>query len=132
MHVIRSLTRSRQIGYHLAEAESWLAASENGARTTLLAYAAFELRIEIECVALELLARVQGDQLLPEDHATIRSFDRMERRIYDLEGQQRELDRKVAFSNVLLEQLKVETRVQPISQRCLPPVPSGASACAST
>jgi len=115
MDVIRSLTRRSQIGYHVAEAEAWLDASENGARTTLLAYAAFELRLEIERIALELLARIRGDQLLAEHYATIRSFDRMERRIYDLEGHQLELDLKVAFLNVLLEQLKLETRIQPIN-----------------
>ena len=115
MDVIVSLTRRSQIGYHVAEAEAWLDACENGARTTLLAYAAFELRLEIERIAIELLARIRGDQLLAEDYAAIRSFDRMERRIYDLEGHQLELDRKVAFSNVLLEQLKVETRIQAIN-----------------
>lgn len=113
MDVIRSLTRQAAIGYHLAEGEAWLAASNNGEHTTPLAYAAFELRLEIERVALELLARMQ--QLTADDWDTLQSFGRMEARIYQLEGHQRHLDRKIAFSNIMLEALQVPWRLQPIN-----------------
>jgi hypothetical protein len=114
MDVIRSRTRSAQIGYHLAEAEAWLAASSGGEHTTPLSYAAFELRLEIERVAVELLAKIRGDRLLPADVQTIRSFDRIEKRIYELEGHQRILDRKISLVNVMLEALQLEWRIQPI------------------
>jgi hypothetical protein len=113
--VVLSLTRHSDIGYHLAEAEAWLAASEGGRRTTPLAYAAFELRLETERVALELLMRVRGDQLLREDVQTIRKFRRMQDRIYKLAGNQRVLDRKVAFYNVLLGAMQVPLRVHSVN-----------------
>lgn len=115
MDVIRSLTRKLQIGYHLAEAEMWLAASAHGAHSTPLAYAAFELRLEVERVALELLVRMRGDALIPEDHESIRAFGKMENKIYELEGHQRTLDRKIAFFNTMLDALQVDWRCQPIN-----------------
>jgi hypothetical protein len=115
MDVIRSLTRHRDVGYHLAEAETWLVASERGTLTTLLAYAAFELRLEIERLALELLVQIRGGQLVPDDVQAIRNFGRLEKLIYGLEGHQRTIDRKVAFSNVMLEALQAPWRVQQIS-----------------
>lgn len=113
MDVIRSLTRQAAIGYHLAEGEAWLAASSSGEHTTLLSYAAFELRLEIERVALELLARMQ--RLTAEDWNTLQSFGKMEARIYQLEGHQRQLDRKIELSNLMLEALQLHWRLQPIN-----------------
>lgn len=90
-----------------------MAASSNGEHTTLLSYAAFELRLEIERVALELLARMQ--RLTAEDWNTLQSFGKMEARIYQLEGHQRHIDRKIELSNVMLEALQVDWRLQPIN-----------------
>ena len=115
MDVVRSLTRSRQIGYHCSEAELWLAASNAGAHTTPLSYAAFELRLEIERIAVEFLVRIRGDKLLPEDLPALTKFRRLEGRIYDLIGHQRIIDRKVAFINVMLAALKIDQRVQRIN-----------------
>jgi hypothetical protein len=114
MDVVRSLTRSRQIGYHCAEAELWLAASDGGVNTTPLSYAAFEMRLEIERIAVELLVRLRGDRLLPEDLDSIGTFRRIEDRIYELAGHQRLIDRKVAFINLMLAALQGEQRVQRI------------------
>jgi hypothetical protein len=112
--VVLSLTRQSDIGYHLAEAEAWLTASDSGRRTTPLAYAAFELRLETERVAFELLTRIRGDQLVPEDFRGLR-FGRMERRIYELEGHQRVLDRKVAFHNILLNAVQMPLRLHSVN-----------------
>lgn len=113
MDVIRSLTRQATIGYHLAEAEAWLAASGNGEYTTPLTYAAFELRLEIERIALELLARIQ--RLTSDDWNTLQSFTKIEARIYQLEGHQRHLDRKIELFNIMLEALQADWRLQPIN-----------------
>lgn len=115
MDVVRSLTRSRQIGYHCAEAEAWLAASNSGVNTTPLAYAAFELRLEIERIAVEMLVRIRGDRLFPEDLRSIASFKRLEDRIYELAGNQQLIDRKVAFINMMLAALQLEQRMQRIN-----------------
>lgn len=114
MNVVASLTRSRQIGYHCAEAELWLAASNGGANTTPLSYGAFELRLEIERIAVELLVRIRGDRLLPEDVRSLGTFRRLEDRIYELIGHQLLIDRKVAFINLMLAALQVEHRLQRI------------------
>ena len=114
MDVVRSLTRSRQIGYHCAEAELWLVASNSGVNTTPLSYAAFELRLEIERIAVELLLRLQGGRLLPEDVHSLGTFRRLEDRIYELAGHQRAIDRKVDFINLMLAALQLEQRVQRI------------------
>lgn len=114
MEVVRSLTRSRQIGYHCAEAESWLAASNGGVNTTPLSYAAFELRLEIERIAVELLLHIQGGRLLPEDVRSLGTFRRLEDRIYDLAGHQRLIDRKVEFINLMLAALQLDQRMQRI------------------
>jgi hypothetical protein len=113
--VVRSLTRSRQIGYHCAEAELWLAASDNGINTTPLSYAAFELRLEIERIAVELLVRLGGGKLLPEDVRSLGTFRRLEGRIYELAGHQRHIDRKVEFINLMLAALQIDHRMQRIN-----------------
>jgi len=114
MDVVRSLTRSRQIGYHCAEAELWLAASNGGINTTPLSYAAFELRLEIERIAVEILIRIRGDRLLPEDVQSLGTFRRLEDRIYELAGHQRLIDRKVEFINLMLAALQLDQRMQRI------------------
>jgi hypothetical protein len=115
MEVIASLKRSRQIGYHCAEAELWLAASKEGGNTTPLSYAAFELRLEIERIAVELLVRVQGGRLYPEDVHSLGSFKRLEDRIYQLAGHQRLIDRKLEFVNLMFTALKIDRRVPRIN-----------------
>lgn len=92
---------------------AWLAASGNGDYTTPLAYAAFELRLEIERIAVELFGKIQ--RLTPEDRNTLQSFDKIEKRIYQLEGHQRQLDRKIELSNLMLEALQLDWRLQPIN-----------------
>lgn len=112
---VQSLERHRDIGYHLAEAEAWLSASGAGKHTTLLSYAAFEMRIEIERVALELLGRIQGDDALNDLGRTARQFDRMERAVYELEGHQRELGKKVSFGNLMLSALQIDYRIPEVN-----------------
>jgi hypothetical protein len=113
--VVRSLTRSRKIGYHCAEAELWLAASNGGVNTTPLSYAAFELRLEIERIAVELLLHIQGGKLLSEDVRSLGTFRRLEDRIYELAGHQRLIDRKVEFINLMLSALQLDRRMQRIN-----------------
>lgn len=115
MDIVQSLTRNSRIGYHLAEAESWLAASGGGAHSTPLAYAAFELRLETERIALELVVRIRGSTLAPTDLAAIREFKKIENRIYELEGHQLTLNRKIALINATLEALEIDWRVQSIN-----------------
>ncbi len=67
-----------------------------------MAYAGFEFRWRLERIAFELLLGLEGggspEQLLEAS----RSFKRLEKKIYELGGHQRELDRKIAFMNVVL------------------------------
>lgn len=111
-----SRTRTPQIGYHIAEAEAWLAASEAGKQTTLLAYAALELRLEAERVALELLIHVGRDRMSSDTILEVaRSFRHAGEKIYELEGHQRMIDRKVAFSNILTQAINAPHLVQAVN-----------------
>src|SRR5438105_15864899 len=54
--------RRAELGYHLAEGSAWLSASDAGANSTQLSYAAFELRLEIERIAFEFFLRLNRDR----------------------------------------------------------------------
>ena len=102
-----SPTRHLGLNYHVEEGAAWLAASDAGSRSTMLAYAAFELRLALERLMLEYLVRIEGNQLTADSLKLLSSIKRVENRIYELEGHQREIDRKFEVFEILFDMLQV-------------------------
>jgi hypothetical protein len=87
-HIERSRYWSRHLG-HLG--------------LTALIYGAVELRMGIESALVQMLVRVRGSDLSESDVKALRSAKSLQARIYELEGHQRILDRKLEFLALLLE-----------------------------
>jgi hypothetical protein len=96
------LDRSAALDFHYQQGLLWLSASIQGKHSTPIAYSAFEFRLALERIAFELLLRIEGGESPQALIEASRSFKRLEKKIYELGGHQRELDRKIAFSNILL------------------------------
>lgn len=97
--------------HHISQGVAWLSASNNGENTAALSYAAFELRFAVERLAIHYL-RVLVDQKLGEqDLHDIKSFKRVERRIYAVAGHQAKIDGHVAFMRVINSALKIDTQL---------------------
>lgn len=109
-----ALIRSHDLNHHVTQGVAWIENSGGGANTVALTYAAFEFRLSIERIALHLWAELstgKGEEL---DFSDIRSFKRIENRIYELGGHQKEINRHFEFMATLLTLLKIpETLVTP-------------------
>jgi hypothetical protein len=105
------LSRSPALGHHVEQGCAWLAESAGGANTAALSYAAFEFRLAIERLGvhywLELLAR----PLEEKDLRDIHSFTRIENRLYELGGHQKEINGHFAFMRTVLHLLKIERKL---------------------
>jgi hypothetical protein len=96
------------LAHHVTQGRAWLDISAEGESTAALSYSAFELRFAIERLAIHYWATLL--QRCPEEHEMreIESFKRVERRIYELAGHQREIDGHFEFMRIVLEALKIE------------------------
>jgi hypothetical protein len=102
-----ALIRSHDLPHHVAQGVMWIENSGGGANTVALSYAAFEFRLAIERLALQLWAELStgiGEEI---DFSDIRSFKRIEKRIYELGGHQKEINRHFEFMADLLTLLKI-------------------------
>jgi len=106
MEVI-SPVRAMNIEHHLEQASVWLSSCEKGANTTFLSYAAFELRLATERLALQYWSSLHHDGVAKKDLDDIRSFKRIEGRIYELGGNQREINALFSFNAIMLEMLGI-------------------------
>lgn len=97
------------LAHHVRQAVAWLSASANGDNTAALSYAAFELRFAVERLAIHYWATLLDRKLEEKDLREIESFKRIERRIYELGGHQREIDGHFAFMRVVLGAMKIDT-----------------------
>jgi hypothetical protein len=109
------LSRSRhsELNYHYEEGAAWLAESDAGAHSTLIAYAAFEFRLGLERLAAEYWRRLKGDSITVDDLADLRSFKTIENRIFELGGHQLQIERRFAFGQILLNLLALPIRLSP-------------------
>jgi hypothetical protein len=98
------------LAHHVEQGIAWISASADGENTAALSYAALELRYAIERISLHYWALLHRQ---PEDRdlRDIESFKRMERRIYDLAGNQKEIERHFQFMRVTLRALKIEKQL---------------------
>jgi len=96
-----SLHHSRTLTHHIAQADAWLALSSDGMNTVPLGYAALELRYAIERLAVHYWAGLVAGTQDEAELLAIGSFNKIEARIYELAGHQRQIDRALAFAQLL-------------------------------
>ena len=77
-------------------------------RLAALSYAALELRFAVERLAIHYWASLLDRRPEEEDLRDIESFKRVERRIYELGGHQREIDEHFAFMRIVLGAIKID------------------------
>ncbi|MBN4048918.1 hypothetical protein JYU00_02030, partial [bacterium AH-315-N22] len=79
-----SWKRNTAINYHFEEGKSWLANSKRGKQCTALSYAAFEFRLAIERIIFQYWYTINGNDINTENINDVRSFKRMQSKIYKL------------------------------------------------
>ena len=97
------------LAHHVHQGLAWLSASAEGEKTAALSYAAFELRFAVELLAVYYWATLLDRKIEAQDLVDIGSFKRVERRIYELAGHQREVDGHFEFMRVVLGAMKINT-----------------------
>jgi len=95
--------------HHVQQGVAWLSTSARGENTTALSYAALELRFAVERLAIHYWATLLDRRPEEQDLRDIKSFKRIERRIYELAGHQREIDGHFDFMRVVLSAMKIDT-----------------------
>jgi hypothetical protein len=99
--------RSSDLKHHVNQGTAWMAESALGTNTVALSYAAFEFRLAIERLAVHYWAELLDRKLEEKDLRDIESFKRIEKRIYELGGHQKEINGHFEFMRVVLGLLKI-------------------------
>jgi len=97
-----------ELAHHIRQGMAWLSASAEGENTAALSYAAFELRLAVERLAVHYWAAVLDRKLEEHDLRDIESFKRVEHRIYQLAGHQRQIDAHFEFMRIVLGAMKID------------------------
>lgn len=103
-----SLRHQNDLSHHISQGIAWLATSAEGEETAALSYAAFELRFGIERLAVHYWASLLNRKPEADDLHDIGSFKRIEKRIYELAGHQREIDGHFEFMRIVLGALRID------------------------
>jgi hypothetical protein len=96
------------LAHRVRQGVAWLSASAHGKNTAALSYAALELRFAVERLAIHYWATLLDRSLEGQDLNDTRSFKRVERRIYELAGHQREINGHFAFMRIVLSSLNID------------------------
>jgi hypothetical protein len=107
-----SIQHRPNLDYHIRQAAAWLAISGEGGNTAMLSYAALELRYAIERLGVHYWTALLNRDIEAHDLYDIESFKRIERRIYELAGHQKEIDRHFEFMRIVLLALKIDSPFQ--------------------
>jgi hypothetical protein len=102
------LVHALDLTHHVRQGTAWLAASSEGENTAAVSYAAFELRLGVERIAVHYWAALLGRKPEEEDFRDVQSFKRVEKRIYELAGHQKEIDGHFAFMRIVLDAMKID------------------------
>jgi hypothetical protein len=102
------LKHSTELGHHIRQGLAWLSASAEGENTAAVSYAALELRLGVERLAVHYWLALLDRPLEEPDFRTLASFKRLEGRIYELGGHQREIDLHFAFMRIVLKAAKLD------------------------
>lgn len=97
-----------ELWHHVRQGVAWLSASAEGENTAALSYAAFELRFAVERIAVHYWAALLDRKIEEHDLRDIESFKRIEQRIYELAGHQKEIDSHFEFMRVILGAMKID------------------------
>ena len=97
-----------ELAHHLHQGEAWLSVSAEGKNTAALSYAAFELRFAVERLAIHYWATLHDRKLAEQDLYAIGSFKRIERRIYELGGHEKEINGHFDFMRIVLGAMKID------------------------
>lgn len=100
--------RSTELRHHIDLGRQWLDASNGGTQTTLLSYAAFEFRFAIERLTVHYWLQLAGDDPQHGSVRTLRSFKRLEKKIYELAGNQLRINRSYELTRCFFEILGLE------------------------
>ena len=106
MHL--DLNHSAALSHHLSQARAWLSLSASDQNTAPLSYAALELRYAIERIAAHYLASMVVGTQDESELLNIGNFDKIQARIYELAGNQLQIDRGFEFARLLSELLGLE------------------------
>jgi hypothetical protein len=101
-------SRSADLRHHFVQGATWLQESDHGTNTAALSYAAFEFRLTIERLALHYWRQLLERRPEREDFRDIRSFKRIEQRIYALGGHQREINGHFEFMRIVTNMLEIK------------------------
>jgi len=96
------------LSHHLKQGLAWLSVSEEGENTTAISYAGLELRFAIERLAIHYWIALLDRKLEAHDIHDIGSFKRIENRIYELGGHQKEIDDHFEFMRIVHGALKID------------------------
>jgi hypothetical protein len=103
-----TLRHQNDLSHHIAQGIAWLARSAEGEETAALSYAALEFRFGIERLAVHYWASLLNRKPEADDLRDISSFKRIEKRIYELAGHQKEIDGHFEFMRIVLGALSID------------------------
>lgn len=101
-----SWKRHPAVNYHFEEGKAWLKESRRGKRCTALSYAAFEFRLAIERIIFQYWYTINNNELNEGNINDVRSFKRMQNKIYSRGGVQKTINKHFEFVQILLDSLK--------------------------
>lgn len=106
-----TVTRAPDLKHHFDQGVIWLDKCDGGANTVALSYAGFEFRLAIERLAIHYWVQLLGRTPKADDLQNIQSFDRVRKRILELAGHQKEINKHFEFMQVVLDLLEIDIRL---------------------
>jgi hypothetical protein len=103
-----STKHTPDLAHHVHQGIAWLSASVEGENTAALSYAAFELRFAIERLAVHYWRVLLNREPEEQDFRDIKSFKRIEHRIYELAGHQKEINGHFEFMRIVFRAMKID------------------------
>ena len=102
-------THESALEHHVLQGAAWLLASDSGAKTAAVSYAALEFRFAIERLAVHYWRQLLDRTLTQNELEMLGSFKAVEKQIYDLAGHQLEINRHFDFMRIVLSALSIPT-----------------------
>ncbi len=106
-----SWKRHPAVNYHYEEGKAWLKQSKRGKRCTALSYAAFEFRLAIERIVFQYWFTINNNELNESNIKDVRSYKRMQNKIFQLGGNQKQIKKHFEFMQLILDNLKIDTKL---------------------
>lgn len=102
-------THDVALDYHVLQGAAWLHASEAGARTAAISYAALEFRFAIERLAIHYWRQLIDRTPTDDELDALGSLKAVEKRIYELAGHQLAINRHFEFMQIVLSAMSIST-----------------------